>query len=98
MRMAEVRPQLDTQAYPVLDLSWEIGEKGRGGSADKGEGQPKRASVSMKAGQELAMERSEIRIDGIAMPLYSLNTVVIGSGAASLNAAVNLVERGRRCR
>jgi hypothetical protein len=50
----------------------------------------------MKAGQELAMEKSEIRVDGIAMPLYSLNTVVIGSRAASLNAAINLVERGRR--
>jgi succinate dehydrogenase/fumarate reductase flavoprotein subunit len=42
------------------------------------------------------MERSEIRIDGVSMPLYSLNTLVIGSGAASLNAAVNLVENGQK--
>ncbi len=41
------------------------------------------------------MKRSEIRIDDISMPLYSLNTLIIGSGAASLNAAVNLVENGQ---
>lgn len=29
------------------------------------------------------------------MPLYSLNTLIIGSGAASLNAAVTLYERGQ---
>ncbi len=29
------------------------------------------------------------------MPLYSLNTLIIGSGAASLNAAVNLFEKGQ---
>ena len=30
------------------------------------------------------------------MRLYSLNTLIIGSGAASLNAAVNLFEQGQK--
>jgi succinate dehydrogenase/fumarate reductase flavoprotein subunit len=42
------------------------------------------------------MEKSEINIDGITMPLYSLNTLIVGSGAAALNAAVNLVENGQK--
>ena len=42
------------------------------------------------------MTKSEIKIDDIVMPLYSMNTLVIGSGAASLNAAVNLYENGQK--
>ncbi|MFB0521260.1 MAG: hypothetical protein ACETWD_07520, partial [Desulfatiglandales bacterium] len=42
------------------------------------------------------MKKSEIRIDEISMPLYSLNTLIIGSGAASLNAAVNLVHNEQK--
>jgi len=42
------------------------------------------------------MKKSEIRIHNTSMPLYSLNTLIIGSGAASLNAAVNLFENGQR--
>ena len=42
------------------------------------------------------MQQSQIKINNISMPLYSLNTLVIGSGAASLNAAVNLVENGQK--
>jgi len=30
------------------------------------------------------------------MPLYSLNTLIIGSGAAALNAAVNVFEKGQK--
>ncbi len=41
------------------------------------------------------MRKSEITIDSVSIPLYSLNTLIIGSGAASLNAAVNLYERGQ---
>ena len=41
------------------------------------------------------METSKINIDGIRMPLYSLNTLIVGSGAAALNAAVNLIEYGQ---
>ncbi len=36
-----------------------------------------------------------ITIGGIEFPLYSVNTLIIGSGAASLNAAVNLVDFGQ---
>ena len=42
------------------------------------------------------MQKSEIKINNISMPLFSLNTIVIGSGAASLKAAVNLVENGQQ--
>ncbi len=42
------------------------------------------------------MEQAEIRIEGITMPLYSLNTLIVGSGAAALNAAVHLVEYGQQ--
>ena len=42
------------------------------------------------------MQKSQIKINNITMPLYSLNTLIIGSGAASLNAAVNLVENGQQ--
>jgi succinate dehydrogenase/fumarate reductase flavoprotein subunit len=41
------------------------------------------------------LRQDEISIDGVRMPVYSVNTVVIGSGAAALNAAVNLVEFGQ---
>jgi succinate dehydrogenase/fumarate reductase flavoprotein subunit len=39
------------------------------------------------------MQKSQIKINNIPMPLYSLNTLIVGSGAASLNAAVNLFEK-----
>ena len=42
------------------------------------------------------MTKTKIRIHNTSMPLYSLNTLIIGSGAASLNAAVNLFENGQR--
>lgn len=42
------------------------------------------------------MQKSEIKINNISIPLYSLNTLIIGSGAASLNAAVNLVKNGQK--
>ena len=42
------------------------------------------------------MNKSEIEIAGTKMPLYSLNTLIIGSGAAALNAAVNLFEFGQK--
>ncbi len=42
------------------------------------------------------MQKSQIKINNISIPLYSLNTLIIGSGAASLNAAVNLYEKGQR--
>jgi len=42
------------------------------------------------------MKKSEIKIYSISIPLYSLNTLIIGSGAASLNAAVNLFEKGQQ--
>ena len=42
------------------------------------------------------MQKSQIKMNNISMPLFSLNTIVIGSGAASLNAAVNLVENGQK--
>ncbi|RKY89378.1 oxidoreductase [candidate division KSB1 bacterium] len=42
------------------------------------------------------MRKSEVKIGNISMPMYSLNTLIIGSGAASLNAAVNLVENGQK--
>ncbi|HDQ00457.1 MAG TPA: FAD-binding protein [bacterium] len=41
------------------------------------------------------MEKYEIKLKDITLPLYSLNTIIIGSGAASLSAAVNLVEMGQ---
>ncbi len=42
------------------------------------------------------MLRSEIRIGGVRYPLTSVNTLVIGSGAAALNAALLLHDLGRR--
>lgn len=42
------------------------------------------------------MRRSEIEGGGTRLPLYSLNTLIIGSGAAALNAAVNLFEKGQK--
>ncbi|MBD3289739.1 FAD-binding protein [candidate division KSB1 bacterium] len=41
------------------------------------------------------MKKAEIKINNIVMPVYSLNTLIIGSGAAALNAAVNLHELGQ---
>ena len=42
------------------------------------------------------MIRSEVKIGGARYPLYSLNTLIIGSGAAALNAALVLHELGER--
>ncbi len=41
------------------------------------------------------MKTSRVRIGGQSFPLHSLNTIVIGSGAAGLNAAVRLHEFGQ---
>ncbi len=40
------------------------------------------------------MIKNEVKINGISFPVYSVNTLIIGSGAASLNTAVNLYEKG----
>jgi len=42
------------------------------------------------------MKKSMIEIAGIRFPLCSLNTLIIGSGAAALNAAVNLFDCGQK--
>jgi len=42
------------------------------------------------------MDRSAVAIGGTRLPLYSLNTLVVGSGAAALNAAVRLWDFGQR--
>jgi len=42
------------------------------------------------------MERRSIVLDGTRFPLYAVNTLVIGSGAAALNAALALHDRGQR--
>jgi succinate dehydrogenase/fumarate reductase flavoprotein subunit len=44
----------------------------------------------------MAIKESRLIIEGIEVPLYSLNTLIIGSGAAALNAAVRLSELGQR--
>lgn len=41
------------------------------------------------------MRKETVTIQGIRMPIYSLNTLIIGSGAASLNAAVSLHDFGQ---
>jgi len=41
------------------------------------------------------MTKGHVSIRGARLPLYSLNTLIIGSGAASLNAAVRLHEFGQ---
>jgi succinate dehydrogenase/fumarate reductase flavoprotein subunit len=41
------------------------------------------------------MEKEILVIDGAELPVYSLNTLIIGSGAAALNAAIHLWERGQ---
>jgi len=42
------------------------------------------------------VKEGRITIAGMKIPLVSLNTLIIGSGAAALNAAVRLHERGQR--
>jgi succinate dehydrogenase/fumarate reductase flavoprotein subunit len=42
------------------------------------------------------MEKHFVMIDGLKLPVYSFNTIIIGSGAASLNAALQLHYRGVR--
>ena len=39
------------------------------------------------------MEKTEIKINNTIIPVYSLNTLVIGSGVASLNAALSLFKK-----
>jgi succinate dehydrogenase/fumarate reductase flavoprotein subunit len=42
------------------------------------------------------MNETTIVLDGTRFPLHAVNTLVIGSGAAALNAAVTLHDRGQR--
>jgi len=42
------------------------------------------------------MTQSEIKLTNVTLPVISLNTLVIGSGAAALNAAVNLYNNGQK--
>ena len=42
------------------------------------------------------MKRSMIKVEGKKIPLYSLNTLIIGSGDAALNAAVSLYKYGQK--
>ncbi|MBE0461533.1 MAG: FAD-binding protein [Candidatus Aminicenantes bacterium] len=42
------------------------------------------------------MKRSMVKCAGVRLPLCSMNTLIIGSGAASLNAAVQLYEKGQK--
>jgi succinate dehydrogenase/fumarate reductase flavoprotein subunit len=42
------------------------------------------------------MKKSTLKINGVVFPLYSLNTLIIGSGAAALNAAVSLHRYGQK--
>jgi len=43
----------------------------------------------------MSIKREDIDFDGITIPVYSLNTLVVGSGAAGLNAALHLHEQGQ---
>jgi len=42
------------------------------------------------------MKTGRVAIEGLRIPVHSLNTLVIGSGTAALNAAVSLHDRGQR--
>ncbi len=42
------------------------------------------------------MTKAEAKIGDITFPVYSVNTLIIGSGAASLNAALNLHRNGQK--
>ncbi|MFC2084723.1 FAD-binding protein [Bacteroidota bacterium] len=42
------------------------------------------------------MKKDTIAINKISVPLYSVNTLIIGSGTASLNTAVTLFESGQK--
>jgi len=42
------------------------------------------------------MKKGVVECKGVRLPLYSINTLIIGSGAAALNAAVMLVEMGQK--
>ena len=42
------------------------------------------------------MRKERVEIDGVTYPAYCVNTLVVGSGAAALNAAINLVRNGQR--
>jgi succinate dehydrogenase/fumarate reductase flavoprotein subunit len=44
----------------------------------------------------VSVATTETQIDGRVIPVHSLNTLVIGSGAAGLNAALQLHRRGVR--
>ncbi len=41
------------------------------------------------------MQKKNIKIKGISLPVYSLNTIVVGSGAASLNCADHIHNMGQ---
>ena len=41
------------------------------------------------------MRKEQIEINGLSIPVYSLNTVVVGSGAAGFNAADSLYDLGQ---
>ena len=42
------------------------------------------------------MKKEILGLDGVEFPVYSLNTIIIGSGAAGLNTAIQLWEKGQK--
>ena len=45
---------------------------------------------------QVSSARTDVAIAGLTLPVYSANTLIVGSGAAGLNAALQLVMRGQR--
>jgi succinate dehydrogenase/fumarate reductase flavoprotein subunit len=44
----------------------------------------------------MVIKREDVTIEGVSFPVYSMNTLIVGSGAAGLNAAQRLFEYGQR--
>ncbi|MCW4019720.1 MAG: FAD-binding protein [Candidatus Bathyarchaeota archaeon] len=42
------------------------------------------------------MEKGTVNVKGLEIPVYSLNTVILGSGAAGLNCAIHLLMNGQK--
>src|SRR5512136_1886962 len=60
-----------------------------------GVGKSRDGSFETSPARGFWMKQSTLVLDGSRLPLYSVNTLIIGSGAAALSAAVRLHELGQ---
>lgn len=57
---------------------------------------PRQRDLRQGISKDIEVRKRSVALGGVTIPLYSVNTIIIGSGAAALSAAVHLYEMGQK--